>query len=418
MKDLPTLRRELITAFAVVFAGALIVGVTGVAILLPRIESPGQASIYIMVLLAADVAVFALFGRWFIRKRVLMPLDRMIEGVEAIAAGDYPRRLPPGETVEVARLAEAVNHMAGRLIKHQQELAANIESLQETNRLLTEARDELVRAEKLASVGRFGAGIAHEIGNPLGAIIGYLGVLSRSAGERERPLIEAAEAEARRIDRIVRGLLDYARPREFRVRPIDVNAVVERTLDLLSTQGRFANIRTEVDLMQDLPLVNADPYQLEQVLVNLLLNATDVLEGRDDGVIWVSTRQSVHVPRPRERARRKDDPPEVDYSHRRRFHRSATVPRPDPFPPGGQVVEIAVADNGPGIPPALVDQVFEPFVTTKEPGKGTGLGLAVSARLIDSMNGTMRADNRSEGGAVFTVILPVSSGSESADQAG
>lgn len=414
MKDLPTLRRELITAFAVVFAGALIVGVTGVAILLPRIETPGQTVIYIMVLLAADVAVFALFGRWLVRKRVLTPLDRMIDGVEAIAAGDYQRRLPPGETVEVARLAEAVNHMAGRMIRHQRELAANIESLQETNRLLTEARDELVRAEKLASVGRFGAGIAHEIGNPLGAIIGYLGVLGRNAGERDRELLSAAEAEARRIDRIVRGLLDYARPREFRVRPVDVNAVVERTLDLLKTQGRFTEVQTEIELAPDLPLVDADPYQLEQVLVNLLLNATDVLAGREAPVIAVHTRQSVHEPRPRERARRKDDPPEVDYSHRRRFHRSATVPRSDPFPPGGQVVEIAVSDNGPGIPPTLVDQVFEPFVTTKEPGKGTGLGLAVSARLIDSMNGTMRAENRAAGGAVFKVILPVSSASSPA----
>ncbi|HEX7089578.1 MAG TPA: HAMP domain-containing sensor histidine kinase, partial [Longimicrobiales bacterium] len=106
------------------------------------------------------------------------------------------------------------------------------------------------------------------------------------------------------------------------------------------------------------------------------------------------------------RARRRDDPPHADYSHRRRLHQPARLPREDPFPPGLDIVEIAVADNGPGIPADLIGQVFEPFVTTKEPGKGTGLGLAVCARLIDAMGGTIRAESPPHGGAVFTIILP------------
>ena len=222
MQQLPTLRRELLTAFGLVFAGAMLVAATGILIVVPRLESGTIAAVYIFLLVGADLVVFAFFGRWLLRTRVLGPVDRMIDGIAAIAEGEYSRRLPAAETRELARLAEAVNRMAERLIANQEQLGANIASLQETNRLLTEARDELVRAEKLASVGRLGAGIAHEIGNPLGAVLGYLAVLGKRVGPAEKELIEAAEAEARRIDKIVRSLLDYARPREARARPIAV----------------------------------------------------------------------------------------------------------------------------------------------------------------------------------------------------
>src|SRR5690606_26726531 len=173
MHHLPTLRRELLTAFGLVFVGAMLVAATGILIVVPRLESGTVAVIYVFLLTGADLVVFASFGHWLLQTRVLRPVDRMIDGIAAIAEGDYSR-LPPGETRELARLAEAVNRMAERLIANQEQLGANIASLQETNRLLTEARDELVRAEKLASVGRLSAGIAHEIGNPLGAVLGYL----------------------------------------------------------------------------------------------------------------------------------------------------------------------------------------------------------------------------------------------------
>lgn len=406
MHRLPTLRRELLTAFGLVFAGAVLVATTGILTVLPRLESGVTAAVYVLLLLAADLVVFALFGRWLLRTRVLGPVDRMIDGIAAIAAGAYDRRLPAAETRELARLADAVNRMAERLIANQEQLGANIASLQETNRQLTEARDELVRAEKMASVGRLGAGIAHEIGNPLGAVLGYLAVLGKRAGPAEKELIEAAEAEARRIDRIVRSLLDYARPREARARPIAVGSIIEGTVDLLRTQGKLDPIEVTLDLAPELPTVVADQFQLEQVLVNLLLNAVDAMNGKAGAAITIRTRSGKHQPRPQPRARRRDDPPHADYSHRRRFHQPARVPRDDPFPPGGEIVEIAVSDNGPGIPPDLLGQIFEPFVTTKDPGKGTGLGLAVSARLIDAMGGTIRAESPAGGGATFTIVLP------------
>lgn len=401
-----SLRRELLLAFATVFAGALIVAVTGVMLLLPTFVRPWLALGYISFLLAADIAIFALFGRWLVNARVLAPLERMIREAEAIADGDYGRRLPPGDTVEVDRLAESLNRMAGRLIEHQWELTRNVESLEETNRELTEARDELIRAEKMASLGQMAAGVAHEIGNPLAAIMGNVDLLKRWTEGRAAELVTATAEQIKRIDRIVRGLLDYARAREARVRPIAVNEVIRTAMDLVMTQQRFDGVQVELELGQ-IPAVNADPYQLEQVLVNLMLNAADAMEGSPQRSLTIRTssriyQAPVHVP-----ARRKDDLPGIDYSHRRRFNQPERVPRLHPFQTGTPIVEISVADTGPGIPADLIDRIFEPFMTTKEPGKGTGLGLAVSARLIDGMDGTIRASN-TDAGAEFALQLPAS----------
>lgn len=408
MKPLPTLRLELITALAIVFAGAFVVGSIGIAIMLPLFESAWVTALYIFLLLVGELAIFAVFGRSLVRRRILDPIDKLVEGAEAIARGELDRRLPAGETREIQQLSDALNRMAERLIADQELLSANIRSLDETNQLLTEARDAMVHAEKLASAGRLAAGIAHEIGNPLGAILGYIGLARRTADEPSKELLDAAEREARRIDRIVHGLLDYSRPRDARIRPLDINTVVHETLELLTTQGRFTNVHTTLELADSLPLVECDPYQLQQVLVNLFMNAADAMESQPRPCIRLRTLVRKAGYRPRIVARRKDDPPTVNYAHRRRFW--APPPQGDPAPAGADVVEINVEDNGPGIPAELLSQVFEPFVTTKEPGKGTGLGLAVCARLIDQMGGVIRAENQKTGGATFTIVLPAVNG--------
>lgn len=406
MSALPTLRRELVTAFALVFAGALFVAAAGVLVLLPRFADPRQAAVFLLILLLFDIAVFVSFGHFLLKWRVLTPIERMIARVESIARGDLEARLPEGDSQEMARLSAAVNRMAEHLLWNQEQLAANIRSLDETNRLLTEARDVMIRSEKLASVGRLGAGIAHEVGNPLAAILGYLGILGKNADGRNREMLAAAEREARRIDRIVRGLLDYARPREAKAEELDVNAVVNETVELLRTQGKFTTIQVELVLAVDLPAVRGDPYQLQQVLVNLLVNASDAIGEARDGALRVCTRARPVEAMPRLPIRRKDDPEGIDYSHRRRLAAAGGLLREDPPAESGWVVEITVADNGPGIPAHLLGQLFDPFVTTKEPGEGTGLGLAVSARLVETMDGRIRADNARDGGAVFTILLP------------
>jgi signal transduction histidine kinase len=406
MADLPTLRRELIGAFAVVFAGALFVAVAGVLLLAPLL-TPGFAAAYIVALLVADIAVFSWFGARLLRRRVLDPLASLVHGAESISRGQLDTRIEGGATQELARVSAAVNRMAERLIADQEKLTENIRSLNETNRLLTEARDAMIHAEKMASVGRLGAGVAHEVGNPLGAILGYLSLLGRHASDSSLELVRSAEREAHRIDRIVRGLLDFARPREAVTQPTDVNGVLRDTLELVQTQGHFTQIQLTLALSDTDLIVSGDPYQLQQVLVNLLMNAAQALEDTSDPFIEIATvGRPVQAPPPHTPARRRGDPPGIDYSHRRRLASTPRWPAGDPDALSGHIVELVIRDNGPGLAPELIDQIFEPFVTTKEPGKGTGLGLAVCARLVEGMGGVIHADNAPDGGAMFRVLLP------------
>jgi two-component system, NtrC family, sensor kinase len=371
---------------------------------LPRIA----AAIYVPAMLFVALAVLAWSVTRVLRRSMLDPLESMVSSVEAISEGDLGMRVPDADAPELSRLGTAVNQLAETLIADRQKLTENIQSLDETNRLLMEARDAMIRAETLASVGRLGAGIAHEVGNPLGAIIGYLGLVQRRTDGQARELAESAEREAQRIDRIIRGLLDFARPREAAAQPVDVNEVVRDTLELVGTQGHFKLLRLECSLAEDVPLmVTGDRYQLQQVLVNLLVNAADAVETVRYARVVVSTsHRSVRAVPPHVPTRRRDDPDGIDYSHRRRLARPPRRPEADPESDTGRVVEITVTDNGPGLPTELLEQIFEPFVTTKEPGKGTGLGLALCSRLIEGMHGVIRATNAPDGGAVFRVVLP------------
>ena len=397
---------------AVVFSGALLLGVLVFILLLPFFRTPLSAAIALALLIVADVTIFTLFGIYLIQRRVLWPVQDLIEGVEAVAAGQLDRELPVGDSQELARLSEAVRGMGHALLAHQEELAANIRSLQETNRQLTDARNELIRSANMATAGRLSAGIAHEVGNPLGAIMGYLGLLRRHVDEERGKLVVSAEAEAQRIDRIVRGLLDFARPRDASPRSIDVNEVARTTLDLVRDQGNLSGIEVSSSFAAELPPVRGDAYQLQQVLVNLLLNAVDALEHTREPRVELTTTRLSYRPTKRFPARREDDPPEIDYSHRRRFHELPRMTSEERFRSGDTVIAIALSDNGPGIPDELREQIFEPFVTTKEPGKGTGLGLALSAKMVDGMGGNISADRAELGGARFTIFLPASQRTE------
>jgi signal transduction histidine kinase len=340
----------------------------------------------------------------------------MIAGVEQVSTGHPDAELPAPATDEMGRLSAAVTQMAARLISDQKALAANIASLDKTNILLTEARDAMVRTEKLASVGRLSSGIAHEIGNPLGAIIGYMGLLEREESGARHALIVSAQQEARRIDRIVRGLLDFARPRDAVTQTVDLNTVLAETVELVSTQGRFTGVAVTLEPDPRPALVAADPYQLQQLLVNLFVNACDAMEGVTGRTLHIRCRQRAAAAAPPEKAaRRKEDPPGINYSHRRRLVSASRTNLNDPETTSGRVVEFFVKDNGPGIPTEVLPQVFEPFVTTKDPGRGTGLGLAVCARLVESMGGVIRAQNVPPEGAEFHVVLPALHADETND---
>ena len=402
------LRRELLLSFGVLFGGAVLLAGLGVAVLTPVLASPGEGVLFVIVLVVADLAVLFVFASALLKRTLFSPMGRLAADARRIGEGDYHYRIPAMERLELDQIRESVNAMADRLITEQQILAENVESLDRTNEELVLARDQVVQAARLASVGTLAAGIAHEVGNPLGAIMAFVDVaksrIQKSGGDTE--LLDSIRDEARRIDRIVRGLLDHARPRERgEATPQPPAVVVERVHELMDTQGKLDAVEDTWSVAERVPNVLMEPHGLEQVLVNLLLNALDALHGRKDPHIWVRLsveEGGIHrLPR-----RRADDPPGINYLHRRRMARDPRGIGVDPLFTAERVVIIEVSDDGPGIPDEAIERVFDPFFTTKEPGKGTGLGLSICARLVEGMGGRIQASNRPEGGACFAIRLP------------
>jgi two-component system NtrC family sensor kinase len=401
------LRRELLVVFGVLFAGAVLVAGLGLAVLLPVLRSPAESVLYVVVLVVADLVVLFAFGGAFLRSTLVQPMERLAWDARRIAEGDYHHRIGSSGRLELDELSQSVNAMADRLITDQTLLSENIASLERTNQKLIEARDQVVHAAHLASVGTLAAGIAHEVGNPLGAVIAYVDVAKRRF-EREgvdTELLDSIREEANRIDRIVRGLLDYARPAQGAAAAAAPADVLQRVRALLENQGRMDKVTSSWTVEGDIPKVVMEPHRLEQVLVNLILNAIDALEKRADPRIEVhlAAESGAVSGLPRRRA---EDPPGVNYMHRRRVSRDEGGRGIDPLFTARRVVVIRVADNGPGIPEVDLENVFDPFFTTKELGKGTGLGLSICARLVQGMGGRIDAENRPEGGACFIVRLP------------
>src|SRR5213083_1097954 len=195
-KPKPALRVELLFYLTFLAAFAILVGVATSQLALAI--APERGVILVVVFVAAEVGIFVLYGRSLVTRLVLRPLDRVMETADAVADGDLAARAPDADTRDFATLAERLNHMTDRLL---------------------DAQSQLVRSEKLASIGRLAAGVAHEVGNPLSAIGTYMEVLRRRGSDPE--VISGLTRELDRIDQIVRGLLDYARPQEEPLAPLD-----------------------------------------------------------------------------------------------------------------------------------------------------------------------------------------------------
>ena len=299
---------------------------------------------------------------------IVRPIDRLRLASERLAAGRLQTEVPVQGAAEVARLAASFNHMAAQLREDRAALEQRLDELERTTAELTSAQDQLIRSARLAAVGRLSAGVAHEIGNPLAAIRGLLDLMQMGDLEpaEEREFIGRIQRETERIHHTIRDLLDFSRSEpgpEARVESsADLRDVVSDTVKLVDRQTRFRDIDLALSLDEELPRVRGDHERLRQLLLNLLFNAADALGGRG--------RIEVHASN------------------------------------GGGVVRLTVADDGPGIDEAIHDQVFDPFVTTKAAGQGTGLGLAVCHTIVERLGGTITAENRQAGGAAFDVHLP------------
>src|SRR3989440_349309 len=246
----PALRAELLFYLTFLVAFALLVGVA--TSLLAFAIAPVSGVAIIIGFVALEVAIFVLYGRALVNRLVLRPLGRSMEPADSVADGDLAARAPDRATRDFASRGERLNRMTDRLL---------------------DAQSQLVRSEKLASIGRLAAGVAHEVGNPLGAIVTYLEVLRRRGADEEVTAGIAREVE--RVDKIVRSLLDYARPQEDPLAPVDTARVVQGAFELLRAQGAFRRLHVELDVGSDVPMVLGRAHVLEQALVHLFLNATD-----------------------------------------------------------------------------------------------------------------------------------------------
>jgi signal transduction histidine kinase len=296
--------------------------------------------------------------------------------------------------------------MAEKLKGHERALNEHVKRLQKMNLELKETQQEVIQSEKLASVGLLAAGVAHEIGNPLGAVLGYIRLLEQGVvnTEEKNDYLKRMEKELLRIDGIVRDLREYSKPSPCKIAPTGLNELVQNTVRMLKRQRDFRNIRFELLLDESVPEVALDPGQMQQVLVNLLLNAKDAMDC--EGMLRIISRRSRFALPDAKRtvgpARREDDPPGIDF----RLLRRRSPARKGPFLEGQELVEIEVLDTGPGISEEHLLRVFDPFFTTKEAGHGTGLGLSVSQRIIESFYGDIQVRSGPNESARVRIRLP------------
>jgi len=365
----------------------------------------------ILILIILDSIVLIVFGSFLLSRVLVSPLKDLVRLTQKISEGDFSQTIEVTSKNEIGQLIASFNRMIERLKENQENIKMHLDSLELANVKLKQAQEELIRTEKLASIGRFAAGVAHEVGNPLGSILGYTNILAREEATREetKDYLKRIEKEIERINRIVKELLNFARPSRLEIQEVGMNRVIEDALSLLSYQKSFKNIETRLNLQPDLPMIKANESQLSQVFINIVLNAVDAMP--DGGVLSIETENYVvarSVTGDLERPyfpRRRDDPLETDYFHMR---------SPNPFSvlftkfiKGDRLIKVKISDTGMGIKKEDLEKIFDPFFTTKDPDKGTGLGLSISLRIIESLGGEVKVRSEERKGSTFEIYFPV-----------
>ena len=343
-----------------------------------RVEGDADRGTPLVRLVALYMVVFALallvFAYFALTRLIVRPVDRLVAAADRVASGARTLQVPRSGARELAELSSSVQAMAEKLIAEEAALIMKVDELTETTTRLTQTQAQLVRSERMASVGRLAAGVAHEIGNPITALMGMQDLILAGdlPREEEKDFVERMRRETVRIHTVVRDLLDFARPEGSPAVagappvPANVQAVLDDVTSLVRPQKFFRAI--DVVAKSDPSIEVALPApRLTQVLLNMVLNAGAAIE---------SAKQ--------ERGR-------------------VTIRA---FAADAGRVRIEVEDDGPGIAATVRDRLFEPFVTTKEVGEGTGLGLAVCRGLVESAGGEIGVDASCTKGARFYVVLP------------
>jgi two-component system NtrC family sensor kinase len=356
-----------------------LLGVLDVTLLLPRVEQARRETAMLMVGATAGALLLVVGVMMLVvAKSVHRPINSLTRTLAALGTGDYSARYENGEISEFAYLGRSVNKMAQELQRTNSELVEWAQTLErrveEKTAELRQAQDQMMRVERMASLGKLASVVAHEINNPLASVVTYSKVLLRRYAHRADPseetkeslrILEAIASESARCGEIVSNLLLFARRTGSRMEPTDINQLVNRSLFLIKHKMDLAQVRANLHLSPQLPQVMCDPAQIEQALLALCINAVEAMP--NGGPLTVRT-----------------------------------APTAD----GG--VQVVVEDTGVGIPPEVRAHIFEPFFTTKGEGegKGLGLGLAVVYGIVQRHNGTIEVASEPGRGTRFTLTLP------------
>ena len=358
-----------------------VLGVLDIVYSLDEIDRAMQRSTYTMAAASlAFIVVVAAFLTLFVHRLVYVPLRDLESGAKRLSQGDLEKPIPVRSDDEFGRLANSFNAMTAALRNSQLELrdwGRTLEQKVETRtRELRVAEAEAARGEKLASVGLLAAGIAHELNNPLTGILTFSTLIRKgfADGSPQAEDLDLVIRETKRCAAIIRRLLDFAREKAPEKKFADLNQVIEDTVRIVERPASFRDIQITTELDRQLPPVWIDADLIQQVIMNMLVNAQQAIEG--EGRIVVRTRR---CPQPRR-----------------------SEPGVEPVP----MAELSIADTGCGIPEKNLRHIFDPFFTSKEVGKGTGLGLSVSHGIVRAHGGSIEVESRVGEGSTFRVCLP------------
>ncbi|HVM93544.1 MAG TPA: ATP-binding protein [Terriglobales bacterium] len=326
------------------------------------------------------MAATAILSWIFIRRVVDRPLKRLQEGTERLTEGALGIQIKSSSHDELGLLADSFNVMSLQLRAANEEVVAWARTLEdrvdEKTRELRRAHDEVLHVETMSSVGKMAAVVAHEINNPLSGILTYSklikkwvdnGQVSAEKKQEAQQCLDLISSESKRCGELVKNLLSFSRQSPMNVQSTDLNRLVGQTTMLVRPNLKLAAVELHTSLAEGLPLLHCDPSQIEQVLLAVIVNAADAMP--KGGNLWVESRLSQD----------------------------------------SNKVVLTVRDDGSGIPPEILPKIFEPFVTTKETGRGTGLGLAVSRGIIERHSGQIKIDSEVGKGTTVTITLPVPS---------
>jgi two-component system NtrC family sensor kinase len=326
--------------------------VIGMAMVVREDRLPGiiAKTHFTLLLLLTGISATSVFVLFLVLNRVLKPVVRLREGAERIGRGEFAYRIEVASKDEIGELSAGFNRMA-----------MNLERLRSIE-------ERLAQSERLAAVGKFAAGIAHEINNPIGNVIGMAKLMRRNITDgAAREDLETIIKDADRCGRIVKDLLSYSRQSPPRKEPTNLRTLIDDAVTSMRGHIAAKEITFQIIIPDSLPDLFADPLQLGQAIGNILLNAVQSIEGSGTITIQASFLQR-------------------------------------------SIVDIAVTDTGCGIEDAVKDKIFFPFFTTKAVGEGTGLGLAISYGIIQNHGGEIIVESKAGSGSTFRVRLPAGEG--------